>query len=213
MTTLPAEVVHEARCSHPDIVDRGGAGRSGCYRGAHRLLAPFEVPLAARRGLAEVLGFDAGELAEVRQVVQRRATAARLPASKIDDFVLAVSEIAANSIRHGGGRGVLRVWTAANGVVCEIRARDARILAADLPIVQGGAVMLAAVVNNLLINALRYGPRKDGKCGSRRAVNWPTGGSRSLARDRPSQRATAPASSSHTVVEPTSAASRAPACA
>jgi signal transduction histidine kinase len=45
----------------------------------------------------------------------------------------------------------------------EIRARDARILAADLPVVQGDAVMLAAVLNNLLMNALRYGPRKDGE--------------------------------------------------
>jgi signal transduction histidine kinase len=45
----------------------------------------------------------------------------------------------------------------------EIRARDARILAAGLPVVRGDAVMLAAVVNNLLINALRYGPRKDGE--------------------------------------------------
>ena len=45
----------------------------------------------------------------------------------------------------------------------EIRARDARVLAADLPVVQGDAVMLAAVVNNLLINALRYGPRRGGE--------------------------------------------------
>jgi hypothetical protein len=45
----------------------------------------------------------------------------------------------------------------------EIRACDARILAADLPVVQGDAVMLAAVVNNLLINALRHGPRRDGE--------------------------------------------------
>ena len=45
----------------------------------------------------------------------------------------------------------------------EIRARDARVLAADLPVVQGDAVMLAAVVNNLLVNALRYGPRRAGE--------------------------------------------------
>ena len=43
----------------------------------------------------------------------------------------------------------------------EIRACDARIVAAELPVVQGDAVLLGAVVNNLLINALRYGPRKD----------------------------------------------------
>lgn len=45
----------------------------------------------------------------------------------------------------------------------EIRARDVRILATDLPVVQGDAVMLGSVVNNLLTNALRYGPRKDGE--------------------------------------------------
>jgi signal transduction histidine kinase len=45
----------------------------------------------------------------------------------------------------------------------EIRARDARILAEDLPVVQGDGVMLGAVVTNLLMNALRYGPRKDGE--------------------------------------------------
>jgi len=43
----------------------------------------------------------------------------------------------------------------------EIRACGARILAADLPVVQGDAVLLGAVMNNLLINALRYGPRQD----------------------------------------------------
>ena len=45
----------------------------------------------------------------------------------------------------------------------EIRARDARVLVADLPVVPADAVILAAVVNNLLINELRYGPRKDGE--------------------------------------------------
>ena len=121
VTTLPAEVVHEARCSHPHVVDRASADPSGSYRGVGKLLAPFELPLAARRGPAEVLGFDAGELTEVRHIVQRRATAACLAPDKIDDVVLAVSEIAANSVRHGGGRGVLRVWTTDDGVVCEIR--------------------------------------------------------------------------------------------
>ena len=121
VTTLPAEVVHEARCSHPAVVDRDGARPSACFRGVRELLAPFDAPLAAHRGPAEILGFEAGDLADVRQVVQRRATAARLPAEKVDDIVLAASEIACNSVRHGGGRGVLRVWTAADGVMCEIR--------------------------------------------------------------------------------------------
>jgi anti-sigma regulatory factor (Ser/Thr protein kinase) len=121
LASLPAEVVHEARCSHPAVLDRGCAGASRSYRGGKELLAPFEAPLAVHRGPAEVLAFGTGELADVRAVVQRWAAAARLRADKADDVVLAASEIAANSVRHGGGRGVLRVWTAAEGVVCEFR--------------------------------------------------------------------------------------------
>ena len=92
----------------------------------------------------------------------------------------------------------------------EIRARDARILAEDLPVVQGDAVLLGAVVNNLLINALRYGPRRIAKCGSTRGVSRPTGRSRSQARDRPSRCRTVLASSSPTTAGLTSVASRAP---
>ena len=89
----------------------------------------------------------------------------------------------------------------------EIRARDARILSVGLPVVHGDAVMLAAVVNNLLINALRYGPRKDAEVRIEARVNRPTGRSRSRARDRRSRWRTVPASSSPTAEGPTSVAS------
>ena len=45
----------------------------------------------------------------------------------------------------------------------EMRARSARIVTTDLPVVHGDAVMLGRVVTNLLMNALRYGPRGDGE--------------------------------------------------
>ena len=37
--------------------------------------------------------------------------------------MLAVGELAANSIRHGGGRGILRVWRTDDALICEIRDR------------------------------------------------------------------------------------------
>ncbi len=46
-----------------------------------------------------------------------------LPAELADDLVLAVSEAAANSIRHGLGRGLLRVWSEDGYVVCEVSDR------------------------------------------------------------------------------------------
>jgi signal transduction histidine kinase len=45
----------------------------------------------------------------------------------------------------------------------EIRVRCARILAGKLPVVGGDEVMLAVVLNNLVMNALRYGPREGGE--------------------------------------------------
>ena len=45
----------------------------------------------------------------------------------------------------------------------EIDARDARMLANDLPVVRGDGVLLSVLINNLLVNALRYGPRKRGE--------------------------------------------------
>ena len=44
----------------------------------------------------------------------------------------------------------------------EIRAYEVRILATELPVVEGDGVLLGVVFNNLLVNALRYGPRNGG---------------------------------------------------
>jgi signal transduction histidine kinase len=41
----------------------------------------------------------------------------------------------------------------------EIRARGATVEIGQLPVVRGEAPLIAAVVNNLLVNALKYGPR------------------------------------------------------
>jgi anti-sigma regulatory factor (Ser/Thr protein kinase) len=37
------------------------------------------------------------------------------------DLVLAANEIATNSVRHGGGRGAVRMWRHGESVACEVR--------------------------------------------------------------------------------------------
>lgn len=44
-----------------------------------------------------------------------------LDKARADDLVLAVNELATNSVRHGGGEGTLRMWTQEDVLVCEIR--------------------------------------------------------------------------------------------
>jgi len=41
----------------------------------------------------------------------------------VQDAVRAVHELAANSVRHAGGHGVLRVWRTDEALTCEIRDR------------------------------------------------------------------------------------------
>jgi anti-sigma regulatory factor (Ser/Thr protein kinase) len=63
------------------------------------------APLKARR-----LEFGLDDLHDVRALVAAAATASGLSSSRTDDLVVSASELAANSILHGGGRGLATVW-------------------------------------------------------------------------------------------------------
>jgi anti-sigma regulatory factor (Ser/Thr protein kinase) len=65
--------------------------------------------------------FGAGELHEVRASVKVHAASAGLGPERAADLVLAVNEIATNSLMHGGGHGALRMWHERNDVICEVR--------------------------------------------------------------------------------------------
>jgi anti-sigma regulatory factor (Ser/Thr protein kinase) len=62
-------------------------------------------------------------LVSLRAVVARRATRAGLPPARCEDLVLAVDELATNSIRHGGGAGTLTIWETSSALVCEVTDR------------------------------------------------------------------------------------------
>jgi anti-sigma regulatory factor (Ser/Thr protein kinase) len=62
-------------------------------------------------------------LAAIREVVAAEARAAGLPPSRSDELVLAVSELAANSLEHGGGGGALKIWSEGATMVCEVTDR------------------------------------------------------------------------------------------
>lgn len=73
------------------------------------------APLKARR-----LEFGLDDLHDVRALVAAAATAGGLPPSPTDDLVVAASELAANSILHGGGRGLATVWGEDGAILVEV---------------------------------------------------------------------------------------------
>ncbi len=61
------------------------------------------------------------DLSEVRALVFERAREAGLAEGRASDLVLAVSEVAANTLRHTGSSGTLAIWHDEREIVCEIR--------------------------------------------------------------------------------------------
>jgi serine/threonine-protein kinase RsbW len=71
--------------------------------------------------------FDAEQITPVRHAVSRRAENAGLRGQRLEDFVLAVNEIVTNAVRHAGGGGSLRMWSADGEVLCEVTDKGAGI--------------------------------------------------------------------------------------
>ena len=61
------------------------------------------------------------DLSRVRALVWQHASQAGLTESRANDLVLAVSEVAANTLRHTRSPGTLALWHDEYEVVCEIR--------------------------------------------------------------------------------------------
>lgn len=121
---LDEAVIEEALRSHPTICDDHGAVReSGDYRGLDPLSEPFRAPLPEPPADAHELGFDATTLGGVRSFTLGYARDAGLSRRRCEDLVIAVNELASNSVRHGGGSGVLRIWRELAGVVAEVSDR------------------------------------------------------------------------------------------
>ncbi len=84
----------------------------------------FRAPLAEVPHPHDEIAFEsAGALAGLRAAVTALALEAGLSRDRAGDMALAVSEVAANSIRHGGGRGTLMMWHTPGAFVCEVRDR------------------------------------------------------------------------------------------
>jgi anti-sigma regulatory factor (Ser/Thr protein kinase) len=121
-TALDESVVHEACRTHPAVV-AGAARQASETYGDADLLTPFDAPLPPPNGVSELFAFDRATLPDVRDAVGARARGSGMAAERVNDLVLAVNEAAANSVRHGGGNGILRMWEQDDEQVCEVKDR------------------------------------------------------------------------------------------
>ena len=119
-SALPDEVVDEARRSHPHVAHARETVSSAAYHGLDWAAEPFDAPLSLPPEGAARLRFCLDDLPAVRDLVRLYAAQAGLREDRTGDLVLAVNELATNSIRHGGGSGMLTVWSTGCSIVCDI---------------------------------------------------------------------------------------------
>ncbi len=116
---LPGQALADAERTHPALVVDGGRVASTGYTDpaavVHNLYRQQPPPPAD----AEV--FDFTVVAKARQVVFDWATGAGLPADRVTDLVIAVSEVGGNSVVHGAAGATLLRWVENGWLVCEIR--------------------------------------------------------------------------------------------
>src|SRR4051812_22436142 len=117
---LAPEVVAEARRTHPLVCEAGSRRPSQSFAGLDAARAPLALPLPEPDAPISALDFDLGSLAAVRTPVADAARATGMERGRRSDLLLAVSEVAANSVRHGGGQGRVRVWEDGVALVCEV---------------------------------------------------------------------------------------------
>ncbi|MFG1997580.1 anti-sigma factor RsbA family regulatory protein [Spirillospora sp. NPDC048911] len=118
---LDPRVISDAALTHPTVIDNAKTTVSTVYDPG-TVIQAYNRPLPAPGPDARhhvILDFDIDNLVQAREVAARIATRAGLPPATVGDLEIAVNELASNSVRHGGGRGTLRVW-ADSALVCQI---------------------------------------------------------------------------------------------
>src|SRR3954447_13383367 len=98
---LAPEVVAGARCSHPHL----SQGPSADWTGLGPVAEPFGDPLPEAPETAVRMAFARESPSLVRRRLGTLAAGVGLADQRVDDLVLAASELVTNSVKYGGGQG------------------------------------------------------------------------------------------------------------
>jgi anti-sigma regulatory factor (Ser/Thr protein kinase) len=113
---LPDDVLRTARRNHPHVVEHGELRRSESYVRA----IPGPAPLPPPAVEPAEMRFSNGELAVVREFLARRAAHEGLAADRLPDLVLAVDELATNTLRYARAEGSIRTWRENGTLLVEV---------------------------------------------------------------------------------------------
>jgi anti-sigma regulatory factor (Ser/Thr protein kinase) len=119
---------YDTAALEPAVIADGGRNgppptRAGCGVTEQEQAAPLRTPPPPLPPPGDDAVFHTyrTDLAKVRALVLQQGRAAGLTESRATDLVLAVSEVAANTLRHTQSAGTLAIWRQPGELVCEIQ--------------------------------------------------------------------------------------------
>jgi anti-sigma regulatory factor (Ser/Thr protein kinase) len=118
-SALPTWAIANACRTHPIILRGSGEEPSMAYSGQNAVPADCDPPLSPPPASAESVTYD-HDLRPVRQLIAGRAAEAGLDLVRTADLVLAVSEVAGNTIAHTANSGMVRIWRTGEEVICQV---------------------------------------------------------------------------------------------
>lgn len=161
---LPAGVIDRAWRTHPTVWD-STRHRSDRYELPARLLREIVEPGRAVSGPPAMDMPIDERLSETREAVRAVGHGAGLPWGRVEELVLAVSELAGNTVRHAGGGGQLTVWITSEGVVCEVTDQGDGVqdpLAGFVPPKPGASAGMGLWIARQLSDSFAIGADVDG---------------------------------------------------
>ncbi len=119
-SALAPDVIATARNTHPYVANAHGACVNGAFDEHTCSDAVLELPLSRVPANAMSHAFAGEDLSDVRRAAGAFAERAGLARERVGDFVLGVHEVAANSVCHGPGHGVLSLWAQPDRLMAQI---------------------------------------------------------------------------------------------
>lgn len=118
--SLDEDVLEKAAVSHRHVHRAGRSEKSAAFEADLDCFAG-ELPLPGAE--PEAVPFGLAGLSAVRDRAAAAAARAGMGPPEIADLVTAASELAANSVMHGGGSGMLRLWGEGDRLLVEVEDR------------------------------------------------------------------------------------------
>ncbi|MQM26166.1 sensor histidine kinase [Glycomyces albidus] len=118
---LDSQALADSRATHPTLVDRTGHRTSEEYD-PDRIFAAYNVPLDPRPRTAIERQLDTSTIENARWFAAAYGRQAGLTVNQLVDLQIAVTELATECVLYGWGFGMMRIWTEAEHLVCEVES-------------------------------------------------------------------------------------------